>query len=611
MSFQQILDIYRKKSWNERNKGERFEMLMQRFLQSYPLYANEMQKVWLWKDFPYRKDFGGIDLGIDLVAYTNDDEYWAVQCKFYDENTAVNIDDVSHFIANANKKFLDDKGKTRGFSLCLWIDTKKSFGKNIQQIIKGQHIEFKRISFYDLDNAPVDWELLADGESGKKVQLNKKEPREHQKIAISKAQEYFKSHDRGKLIMACGTGKTYTALKIMEQQTKNNGFALFLVPSIALLSQTLKAWTEDTTGNIYPICICSDKSSSDMNDDVSTIDLPFPATTNIETAVFQFYQRRKQQRENEGTIVIFSTYQSIDVVHELQKRLLKQDNDTIYSANHTPLLNTGEKINEKAVFDIIICDEAHRTTGIKTKGTDDSAFIKVHDSNFLRAKDRLYMTATPRIYTDEAKKKAQGYAELYSMNDENIYGKEFYHIGFGKAVEKGLLSDYKVIVLTIGEDQIPMSLQNAMSVNGEFVIDDAAKLIGCINALSKRMTLDSLNLKEVDPGVMHTALGFCADIKSSKIISKIFNKYAEEYYNSLIKEERNTIVNVSAEHVDGSMNALAREEKLQWLKNTDTTGKTCHILTNVRCLSEGVDVPALEPLSFYLQEIRRLTSFSL
>ncbi len=231
---------------------------------------------------------------------------------------------------------------------------------------------------------------------------------------------------------------------------------------------------------------------------------------------------------------------------------------------------------------------------------DDSAFIKVHDNDFLLAKHRLYMTATPRIYTDEAKKKArQGYAELCSMDDESKYGREFYRIGFSEAVEKGLLSDYKVVVLTIGEDQIPASLQNAIAKNDtEISVDSAAKLIGCVNALSKKMTLDSLDLKEVDPGFMHTALAFCSNIKTSKAITNIFNEYAGEYYHSLSPSERAETVKIASEHVDGSMNAIMREEKLQWLKETDTTGKDCHILTNVRCLSEGVDVPALDAIIF-------------
>lgn len=609
MSFQQILDIYRKKSWNERNKGERFEMLMKRFLLSYPLYANELKEVWLWNEFPYRKDFGGNDLGIDLVALTVNDEYWSIQCKFYDEKTNINLDDISHFIANSNRKFLDDKGQSQKFSLCLWIDTKKSFGKNAEQLIKNQHIEFKRLGYYELDNASIDWQALADGETGKSVQLKKKTPREHQRKAIALAHEYFKTKERGKFIMACGTGKTYTALNVVEQETNKNGFILFLVPSIALLSQTLKSWLNDTTGIIYPVCICSDTSSSKVksknsdSDDTSTIDLPFPATTNVDTAIYQIKQRFIQQSKTGGMVIIFSTYQSIDVVHKIQQHLLSNaneinDNNIFQSTNNTPFVKIEDK--SKYIFDMIVCDEAHRTTGIKIKGTDDSAFVKVHDNKFLQAKHRLYMTATPRIYTEEAKKKAcQGYAELCSMDDIEKYGEEIYRIGFSEAVEKGLLSDYKVVVLTIGEDQIPASIQNAIADKGtEISTDSASKLIGCINALSKRMTLDSLNLKEVDPGFMHTALAFCSNIKTSKTISNIFNKYADDYYASLSKKERVKTVNISAKHVDGSMNAIEREEKLQWLKNTNTDNTDCHILTNVRCLSEGVDVPSLDAIIF-------------
>ena len=303
MSFQQILDMYRAKAWNEHDKGERFEMLMKRFLLSYPIYENELQTVWLWKEFPYRKDFGGSDLGIDLVAYTVNGEYWSIQCKFYDDNTNINVDDISHFIANSNRKFLDENGQTKNFSLCLWIDTKSSFNKNAEKLIQNQNIEFKRISFYDLDNAQLDWNKLVKGESGKTVQTSKKQPREHQKIAIAEAQKYFKENERGKLIMACGTGKTYTALKIMEQQTNNNGLALFLVPSIALLSQTLKAWLNDTDKVIYPVCICSDASSSRIkNDDgdMNIADLPFRATTDVNNAIFQMRQRLKQQQSIGG-----------------------------------------------------------------------------------------------------------------------------------------------------------------------------------------------------------------------------------------------------------------------------------------------------------------------
>lgn len=289
----------------------------------------------------------------------------------------------------------------------------------------------------------------------------------------------------------------------------------------------------------------------------------------------------------------------------MQEYLLSDDNNlniykntSIQSLNFTPFIKIKDK--NEYIFDIIVCDEAHRTTGIKTRDTDDSNFVKVHDNNFIQARRRLYMTATPRIYTEDAKKKArQGYAELCSMDDVEKYGEEIYRIGFSEAVEKGLLSDYKVVVLTIGEDQIPASLQSAISNSStEIATDSASKLIGCINALSKRMTIDSLDLKEVDPGFMHTALAFCSNIKISKTVTEIFNTYAQSYYDDLPAKERIKTVNISAKHVDGSMNALQREEKLQWLKDTDTTDRDCHIITNVRCLSEGVDVPSLDAIIF-------------
>lgn len=415
------------------------------------------------------------------------------------------------------------------------------------------------------------------------------------------------------MISACGTGKTYTALKIVEDQTQKNGFALFLVPSIALLSQTLREWMNDTTGRIYPVCICSDASSSKTDSvdkgDLSTLDLPFPATTDVEKAVSQLRTRFDQQKKNGGMVIIFSTYQSIDVVHAIQDRLL-------HAAPSMALIDGNSQLSlpavvaesnrkapiapDRAIFDIIVCDEAHRTTGTTLAGKEESSFVKVHDNSFLQARHRLYMTATPRLYTEPAKSKAkQDNVILCSMDDEKLYGEEFFRLGFGEAVSKGLLSDYKVLVLTIGEDQIPPALQEAIaSKDTEIDTDDAAKLIGCVNALSKRMVENSESVKNTDPGFMHTALAFCSNIKNSKRITSIFNNYAQEYYDSLTADQRAEMVHVSSEHVDGSMNAMKRQEKLDWLQQSIGQEADCHILTNVRCLSEGIDVPALDAIIF-------------
>ncbi len=599
MSLDKVLDSYRRMSKNEREKGEYFEKLIQRFFKTAPAYADFVEHSWLWSEFPSRSDFGGKDLGIDLVIKTYDGKYWAVQCKFYAEGTRISQDDINAFLANSARSFNDEvTGRTVRFSQRYWIDTKGNWSINASEVAKGQEIPFNRIGYVDLIDSGVDWDELANGEEGAAARKRPKEPRPHQQEAISNAHEYFQNNERGKLVMACGTGKTYTALNIMESETGGNGFALFLVPSIALLSQTLREWMNDRHETIYPVCICSDASSSNVNkklrretdtDDISVTDLLFPATTDVDSAIAQLQRQRELQKKKGGIIVIFSTYQSIDVVskvvhHDCEEGLF------------------GNNDGVEPPFDIIVCDEAHRTAGYTVKGKKESPFVKVHDNSFLPAKRRLYMTATPKLYGQDAKKKAeQGVAVLCSMDDESLFGQEIYRIGFGQAVKLGLLSDYKVMVLTVGEDEIDAVMQMAMRNSDDtMTVDDAAKLIGCINALSKRMMLGdqtSEGLRKSDPGFMHTALAFCSTIATSKSIATVFNNYAGAYYESLNENMRGNYVNVSAQHVDGSMGSSVRQEKIDWLKEVDNS-RDCHILTNVRCLSEGVDVPALDAAIF-------------
>ncbi len=599
MSLDKVLDSYRRMSKNEREKGEYFEKLIQRFFKTAPAFADFVEHSWLWSEFPSRSDFGGKDLGIDLVIKTYDGKYWAVQCKFYAEGTRISQDDINAFLANSARSFNDEvTGRTVRFSQRYWIDTKGNWSINASEVAKGQEIPFNRIGYVDLIDSGVDWDELANGEEGAAARKRPKEPRPHQQEAISNAHEHFQNNERGKLVMACGTGKTYTALNIMESETGGNGFALFLVPSIALLSQTLREWMNDRHETIYPVCICSDASSSNVNkklrretdtDDISVTDLLFPATTDVDSAIAQLQRQRELQKKKGGIIVIFSTYQSIDVVskvvhHDCEEGLF------------------GNNDGMEPPFDIIVCDEAHRTAGYTVKGKKESPFVKVHDNSFLPAKRRLYMTATPKLYGQDAKKKAeQGVAVLCSMDDESLFGQEIYRIGFGQAVKLGLLSDYKVMVLTVGEDEIDAVMQMAMRNSDDtMTVDDAAKLIGCINALSKRMMLGdqtSEGLRKSDPGFMHTALAFCSTIATSKSIATVFNNYAGAYYESLNENMRENYVNVSAQHVDGGMGSSERQEKIDWLKEVDNS-RDCHILTNVRCLSEGVDVPALDAAIF-------------
>ena len=593
-----ILNEIRLKSITEKEKGTDFERLMKLWFLTDPRYSN-LEKVWLWEEFPCRKDFGGKDLGIDLVARTEYGDYWAIQCKCYAEDATISKGAVDSFIANASRTFLDPETfQTKEFTNLLWVQTtRKRWGANAEQAIQGLNKDFNRISLYDLEMSAVDWEKLKAGLYGDDAKLPGKQPRKHQLQAMSKAYEYFveQGHERGKLIMACGTGKTYTALRIMEQMTDKDAFVVFLVPSIALLGQTLNAWMADKTDDLRAVCVCSDAKASrkmiDADDeDASVVDLAVPATTNTKSIVKQL----KKYDEEDKRIVIFSTYQSIDVV--------KEAIDTY-----------GREV------DLIICDEAHRTTGVILKDKAESNFTKIHNNDFIKAKKRLYMTATPRLYSNNVKVKAkenENVDVLCSMDAVELYGEEFHRLTFNDAVSQGLLTDYKVLVLTVSEEDIPQEIRQRIKDQYNFALekdklkqlqfDDATKLIGCINGLSKRIKGDNGVTKQQDPIMMKRAVAFCQTINptksnpnfSSKQIANYFSTVCEDYKDTMLKDEQQEIVNVKAKHIDGSMDANTRNELIAWLKQDAEDPNECRVLCNVRCLSEGVDVPALDAVLF-------------
>lgn len=583
MDFNKVLEKYRKYSYSEKDKGERFERLMQAYLLTDPQYAYKFKKVWLWSEFHGKDDLGGGDTGIDLVAITVEGDYWAIQCKCYQESSIIDKPAVDSFLSTSSREFRNEDIKTTRFSHRLWISTTNKWGTNAEEAIRNQNPPVTRLNLYDLQHAPVDWEKLEMGIHGEASRNPKKVLKPHQKEALEETNKHFKSEDRGKLIMACGTGKTFTSLRIAENETNGKGLILFLVPSIALLGQTLREWSADAQEPINAICICSDseisrkKTKNEDNDNFSVVDLALPASTNTAEILRQF--NHIKTNSNSGMTVVFSTYQSIDVIARAQKELIKKG---------------------FSEFDLIICDEAHRTTGVSLAGEDESAFIKVHKNDFIKAKKRLYMTATPRLYSDDTKSKAaQADAFLCSMDDVALYGEEFYRIGFGEAVDKGLLADYKVLILTLNDRDVPPAVQKMIADDtNEINADDASKLIGCINALSKKMLGDENdNIKSTDPQPMKRAVAFCQSIRVSKRITETYNTATSAYVESLPEEERRKMVSVSSKHIDGTMSAPQRDELLGWLKANPEDGE-CRVLTNVRCLSEGVDVPALDAVMF-------------
>ena len=582
--FTTILSKYRKISFSERDKGNRFERLMQAYLQTDPQYAYKFKKVWLWNEFPGKTDLGGWDVGIDLVALTNEGDYWAIQCKCFQEDSVIDKPAVDSFLSTSSREFKGEDLKTTRFAHRLWISTTNKWGTNAYQAIKNQNPPVTRLNLFDLQEAPVDWEKLEHGIHGETSRTPKKTLRPHQKEALEKTHEYFKTAERGKLIMACGTGKTFNTLRIAEHETDGKGLILFLVPSISLLGQSLREWSADANEPITAICICSDpeisrtKTKTEDKDYFSVVDLALPASTNVKDILHQF--RHSRQNGKSGMTVVFSTYQSIEVISKAQKELEKE-------------------LPEYAVFDLIICDEAHRTTGVTLADEDESAFTKVHSNEFIKARKRLYMTATPRLYSDDTKSKAaQADAILCSMDDRALYGDEIYRIGFGEAVSKDLLSDYKVLILTLNENDVPPAVQKMISdKESEITSDDASKLIGTINAMAKQVLGDEGVIKLTDPDPMRRAVAFCQSIKVSKKITAIYNTATGAYIEALPVEQKEKMVNVSSRHIDGTMSAPERDELLGWLKGHTEDGE-CRILTNVRCLSEGVDVPSLDAVLF-------------
>ena len=594
-TFHEVLSEIRVSSLSEKEKGTRFERLMKLWFMTDPRYES-LEKVWLWEEFPARSGLGGKDLGIDLVARTELGDYWAIQCKCYADDTVIDKGAVDSFLANASRSFIDPETlQTKEFSNLVWVSTSgRKWGANAETAIQGLD-KFNRINIYDLEDSPVDWEKLQNDLYGNDAKHKPREPKPHQNAAIAAAEKYFVENgaERGKLIMACGTGKTYTSLRIVEKITPENAAILFLVPSIALLGQTLNAWMFDKSENMKAICVCSDsKATRKMRDadelDENVVDLAVPATTNVKSVVAQV----ERYRRDNCRIVIFSTYQSIDVVKE-----------------------AADEANLE--FDFVVCDEAHRTTGVIFKDEKESYFTKIHKNEFIRAKKRLYMTATPRLYRESVKVKAKENDDiLCSMDDPEIYGEEFHRLSFNSAVSQGLLSDYKVLVLTVSEEDIPQNIRtkikeqyNAAPETGkqsELQFDDATKLIGCINGLSKRIKGDEGITKKQDPLMMKRAVAFCSTINptnsnpnfSSTQIARYFSEICKEYKATLPENERDEVVNIQAEHIDGSMDANTRNERISWLKGETSDPNECRILCNVRCLSEGVDVPALDAVLF-------------
>jgi predicted helicase len=476
-ALQSILADYRATSQSEREKGTYFEELIRTYFRYEASFADLYSDVWLFADWAKAHGFSAKDTGIDLVAKTHGtEEFHAIQCKCYDPTHRVRKADIDSFFTASGQK---------PFTQRIIVTTTNDWSENAEAALSNQQPPVYKIDLLDLENSQIDW---AKYQPSKPPALKeKKKLRKHQESAKLNVALGLKNANRGKLIMACGTGKTFTSLKIAEELAGKGKRVLFLVPSLNLLSQTLTEWTQESTTPLHSFAVCSDaevgkKRDASDEDIVQTFahELRYPATTDAKRLAYEIAKRHDSQHMS----VVFSTYHSLDVISRAQH------------------------LHGLAPFDFVICDEAHRTTGATFGDDDESNFVKIHDAEFIKAAKRLYMTATPRIYADSAKAVAERDSiALASMDDEAIYGKQLHVITFSEAVELKLLTDYKVLVLTIDEAHVSARLQDLLKDdNNQLKVDDAARIIGCWKALAKQGLAQDLSF---DPEPMRRAVAFC------------------------------------------------------------------------------------------------------
>ncbi len=575
---------------NLRHKGSLFEKLSKQFLQEHDS-ANEYESIQLWSDWELRGNKG--DRGIDMVITTTSKEYIAVQCKYHQDSISLN--DISTFLSQLQAGVGEVRFK-KGIIISTSNLTRAAL-EEIEQIRStGMGIDIDEITEEDFIYSRIDWEKFDPTQTQGEIPLcDKKSPRPHQTEAINATKEYFSSpkNARGKLIMACGTGKTYTSLKIMEALDPK--ITLFLAPSIALLSQTFREYAKEKSEPFYASIVCSDdkvgKSKDEDNDDINFSELPIKPSTRLED-ILSVYE--KAQKENKH-FIIFSTYQSALRIKEAQEAGLGK-------------------------IDLIICDEAHRTVGAmysSNERDDKNAFTLCHSDENIKAKKRLYMTATPKVYSESSKAKAKESDNvIYSMDDEEIFGEEIYTLNFSKAIALDLLTDYKVIILAVRKENlsgVTNSVNKKISqlkaegtkldkklINNEFV----CKIVGTHKGLAKQdlIVLDNENKEDhnlqhqYDTAPSQRAINFCKSINTSKNIKDSFETIMECYDEELKKKSFKNLT-ISIDHIDGTMNCKERLEKLENLNQFQPN--TCKVLSNARCLSEGVDVPALDSIVFF------------
>ena len=553
-----ILDRIREESRDEAEKGRWFEQLFMRVALQEPEF--EIEEIWRWPDWPEREALTGLDgrdIGIDLVARRTSGEWIAIQCKCYDDRHVLGKGGIDKFLGGSQQAVF-----------CLrWIVATCRWGPNAERAIQNANPEIKQIDFRQYLDVQVE-----EQDAKRPVQ----EPWPLQADAIEDAVIGLGNHDRGRLIMACGTGKTFTSLRIAEQIVGDGQRILFAAPTIALVSQARREWLRQTTRRLQCIVVCSDPTAGgrNENEDIRVSELECPVTTDpVEIA---------RSLDGDGaTRVVFCTYHSLGRVTEAQS------------------------LHGAPAFDLAIADEAHRTTGAVLEGRRQSGGRKVdfqefHDGACLHSRKRLYMTATPRLYTERSKSKLaeQGVA-VVDMGDYGAYGPELHRLPFAKAVDNGMLSDYRVIVLGVSEGSVTPGLRRRLEGLDRSptrkqapTTNDMTRVLGvslAVNGVTEGKSLEQ-------PGQLPRTMAFANSIRRSKWYAEALME-SEVLRATTRRMQAGRAMRVVARHLDAAASALQRNQELRALAHADRDGE-CRLVCNVKLFTEGVDVPSLDAVAF-------------
>ena len=513
------------------HRAQTFERVVKWLLENAPEVRDQFKKVWLWSEYP---DAKGADLGIDLVAETRQGSRYAIQAKCYGADQTVPWGKLSTFYGDALGREEIDQ--------LLLVTTTDLISSNAKKQLDRSSKPSAIWARADLLKFGIDASLES---LDKPERTERFDPRPHQQEAIDAAVTHLKRKKRGQLLMACGTGKTLTGLWIREAMNAKR--TVVFVPSIALLRQTWSSWNQHANEPFYSITICSDERATSRGKDrlvTSPSAAGLPPTTDPDAIAKALDVR--------GPIVVFSTYQSSEVLEEALKKAGR-------------------------AFDLMIGDEAHNTTSAGL-----TSFTRPLYDKHVPAKRRLFCTATPRIISRKGTKKdGEETYDIHSMDNEELYGEIAYKLTFSEAIERKLLHDYEVFVVGVDDMEIGDTIRERhyLDMNGTRIdAEELAAHIAIQRAMKKRGT--------------RRLISFHNRVNHAEQFAKNVPIVAEW----LRANRRRPVKNIWSEAVSGEMPVVAREAVLHRL---ETQEDDVHgIVSNARCLGEGVDVPTIDGITF-------------